>query len=107
MKRARGSGGRFLNAKQLEQQQPPPPPPPSVSTGLGNLSASNLHSENASLGSSATPTSSHVARVSTSGGVLEQQDHLTFLSADFNSHVSTQGEGDMIDNESQPRITMR
>ncbi|XP_010939931.2 LOW QUALITY PROTEIN: nuclear transcription factor Y subunit A-3 [Elaeis guineensis] len=106
MKRARGSGGRFLNTKQLEQQQQRPllPPPPSVSTGLGNLSASNLHFENGPSGSSAAPTSSDVARVSTSGGMLEQQGHLSFLSADFHSHVrSTQGGGD---SGSQPRITI-
>ncbi|XP_008787861.2 nuclear transcription factor Y subunit A-3-like [Phoenix dactylifera] len=106
MKRARGSGGRFLNTKQ-QQQPPPPPPSPSISRGLGILSASNLDSENGPIGSSAAPTSSDVARVSTSGGMLEQQDHLSFLSADFHSHVrSTQGGGDIIENGSQPRITI-
>ncbi|KAG1366358.1 nuclear transcription factor Y subunit A-3 [Cocos nucifera] len=110
MNRARGSGGRFLNTKQLEQQQQPQllPLPPSASTGLGNLSASNLDSENGPIGpSSATTSSADVARVSTGGGMLEQQGHLSFMSADFRSHVrSTQGGGDIMDNGSQPRITI-
>ncbi|XP_010936981.1 nuclear transcription factor Y subunit A-3 isoform X2 [Elaeis guineensis] len=104
MKRARGSGGRFLNTKQLQQQLQP-----SVSTGLGNVSSSNLHSENGPVGSSATPAGSDVTSVSTSGGMLlGQQDHLGFLSAAFQSHVrgSTKGGDGMIGNGSQPRITI-
>ncbi|XP_038983059.1 nuclear transcription factor Y subunit A-3-like isoform X2 [Phoenix dactylifera] len=107
MKRARGSGGRFLNINQLQQQQQQLQP--SVTTGLENVSGSNLHSENGPVGSSATPTSSDVTSVSTSGGMLlGQQDHLGFLSADFRSHVrgSSQGGGGMIGNGSQPRITI-
>ncbi|EHA8589414.1 nuclear transcription factor Y subunit A-3 [Cocos nucifera] len=104
MKRARGSGGRFLNTKQLQQQQQLQP---SVSTGLGNLSGSNLQSEN---GPVATPTSSDVTSVSTTGGMLlGQQDHLGFLSAAIQSHArgsAKGGGGGMIGNGSQPRITI-
>ncbi|XP_072977741.1 nuclear transcription factor Y subunit A-3-like [Typha angustifolia] len=77
MKRARGSGGRFLNTKQLQQMSQP-----SANTDGAKASETNVYSENGRTGSSTTPTSSDTTSASNSGGIL-QQDHLSFSSADF------------------------
>ncbi|OAY80772.1 Nuclear transcription factor Y subunit A-5, partial [Ananas comosus] len=81
MKRARGSGGRFLNTKQLQQQQQQPQ---SDNTKLLGL---NFLSENGPTGSSATPTSSDSTSMSNSGGVYMQQDNLGFAASNLHSHA--------------------
>uniref|UniRef100_A0A0E0KEZ1 Nuclear transcription factor Y subunit n=1 Tax=Oryza punctata TaxID=4537 RepID=A0A0E0KEZ1_ORYPU len=90
MKRARGSGGRFLTKKELleQQQQKPPPASPSPSTGRAGASGGavvlgkNLCPENSTSWSPSTPTGSEISSISFGGGVLAHQEHISFASSD-------------------------
>ncbi|XP_072990312.1 nuclear transcription factor Y subunit A-4-like [Typha latifolia] len=93
MKRARGSGGRFLNTKQPQQQ------PQSSAKGT-NLFSANGHP----AGSSATPSSSEITSVSTSGGIFTQQDHVGYSSAKLPSHLRGGMQGGAMNNGSQDRV---
>ncbi|URD79948.1 Nuclear transcription factor Y subunit [Musa troglodytarum] len=89
MKRARGSGGRFLNTKQLQQQKQTQT---SAISGCQDHSGSKLCSGSGSIGSSAPSINSDI-RTASMRSMLTQQDHLSFPFPDFHSNVgvSTQG----------------
>ncbi|WOL01006.1 hypothetical protein Cni_G09719 [Canna indica] len=74
MKRARGSGGRFLNTKQLQQEAEP---------------SADSRCQNASDGcpdhSSSTSTNSNTTKTSMSRSIIMQQDELVFSSPRFHS----------------------
>ncbi|KAL0921550.1 hypothetical protein M5K25_008633 [Dendrobium thyrsiflorum] len=84
MKRARGTGGRFLNTKKIQD-----------ASGVHNFSGSEPLQPGRTVGlhngvaiSSATPTCSEITSVSNSGGrgvMLHSQTHLGFTS-DLHSH---------------------
>ncbi|XP_040378323.1 nuclear transcription factor Y subunit A-3-like isoform X2 [Oryza brachyantha] len=91
MKRARGSGGRFLTKKELLelQQQNPPPVSPQATTGGGRTSGGamilgkNLCPENSTSRSPSTPTGSEISSISFGGSMLaHHQEHISFSSAD-------------------------
>uniref|UniRef100_A0A0D9VV69 Nuclear transcription factor Y subunit n=1 Tax=Leersia perrieri TaxID=77586 RepID=A0A0D9VV69_9ORYZ len=89
MKRARGSGGRFLTKKELlEQQQKPPSESPQPPTGRARASGGamvlgkNLCPENSTSCSPSTPTGSEISSISFGGGMLAHQEHISFSSAD-------------------------
>ncbi|KAF0922300.1 hypothetical protein E2562_031794 [Oryza meyeriana var. granulata] len=89
MKRARGSGGRFLTKKELleQQQQKPPlasPQPPNRARASGGamVLGKNLCPENSTSYSPSTPTGSEISSISFGGGMLAHQEHISFSSAD-------------------------
>ncbi|URD74192.1 Nuclear transcription factor Y subunit [Musa troglodytarum] len=90
MKRQEGSGGRFLNTKQLQQQKQTQT---SAISGCQDHSGSKLCSGSGSIGSSAPSINSDIRTASMNGSMLTQQDHLSFPFPDFHSNVgvSTQG----------------
>ncbi|KAJ0981194.1 hypothetical protein J5N97_009449 [Dioscorea zingiberensis] len=108
LKRARGSGGRFLNTKKSDQ-----PSQPTSATdrqnvsnslvqlggggGRNSLGSEILSSEMNSMSTSATATRSDITTIS-NGGTLPHQNHLAF-SSDF-----MQGAGSMIHNGSRNRV---
>ncbi|XP_074588777.1 nuclear transcription factor Y subunit A-3-like [Curcuma longa] len=72
MKRARGSGGRFLNTKQLEQQQQQQQTQPSAMSVCQGLSGSG---------------SSDMRAVSTNGGKVAERKHFGFQASNFRSSL--------------------
>lgn len=94
MKRARGSGGRFLTKKELleqqQQQQQQKPPPASAQSPTGRARTSggavvlgkHLCPENSTSCSPSTPTGSEISSISFGGGMLAHQEHISFASAD-------------------------
>ncbi|XP_062215367.1 nuclear transcription factor Y subunit A-3-like isoform X3 [Phragmites australis] len=98
MKRARGSGGRFLTKKELQEQQQKALL--SVQTPTGGVSKMALGKngcpENSTSRSPSTPTSSGISSVSNGGGMLTHQEHISFSSTDFlpSMNFSTQNGGE-------------
>lgn len=90
LKRARGSGGRFLNTKQLQQQKQTQT---SAISGCQDHSGSKLCSGSGSIGSSAPSINSNIRIASTNGSMLTQQDHLSFPFPDFHSNVGVGTQG--------------
>uniref|UniRef100_A0A0A9GKR9 Nuclear transcription factor Y subunit n=1 Tax=Arundo donax TaxID=35708 RepID=A0A0A9GKR9_ARUDO len=99
MKRARGSGGRFLTKKELQEQQqqktlPSLQTPTCVASkmSLGR----NQCPENSTSRSPSTPTDSGISSVSNGGGMLAHQKHITFTSTNFlpSMNFSTQNGGE-------------
>ncbi|RWW72056.1 hypothetical protein BHE74_00020158 [Ensete ventricosum] len=90
MKRARGSSGRFLNTKQLQQQKQTQI---SAIPGCQDHSGSKLCSGSGFIGSSAPSINSDIRTASTNGSMLTQQDHLSFPFPDFHSNVGVGTQG--------------
>lgn len=86
LKRARGSGGRFLNTKQLEQQSQP-----TATTRPQDSLASNPRHLASSNGPSSTPTCSEVTTVSNNGGMFQQHHYRS-----FSKYGNREGGGDHI-----------
>ncbi|THU70982.1 hypothetical protein C4D60_Mb08t30730 [Musa balbisiana] len=85
MKRARGTGGRFLNTKQLQQQQQQQQMQPSAMSGRKQLAGSELRP----IGLAATLIDSDTATVSTNRSMLAQRDRLGFPSPNLHSSIGT------------------
>ncbi|URE34828.1 Nuclear transcription factor Y subunit [Musa troglodytarum] len=102
MKRARGSGGRFLNTKQQQQQDAPP----STIMVCQDAPASKPCSSGGPTGSSATLITSNTMMTSTSGSMTVQQDQFGFSSSKYHPHatVSVQGGCSKMQNGSEHRI---
>lgn len=110
MKRARGSGGRFLNTKQLQQRS-------QTTTTKDNKNAASSSllqlgggggGGNGTTGAAATPTCSEVTAAS-DGGLFQHQDHHLNFSTDFHPCVvggSTQGGSSRIHSGSQQRVSV-
>ncbi|XP_038985339.1 nuclear transcription factor Y subunit A-3-like [Phoenix dactylifera] len=110
MKRARGSGGRFLNTKQLQQRS-------QTTTTKDNKNAASSSllqlgggggGGNGTTGAAATPTCSEVTAAS-DGGLFQHQDHHLNFSTDFHPRVvggSTQGGSSRIHSGSQQRVSV-
>lgn len=85
MKRARGSGGRFLNKKELQEQHQKAvsslQSPTSGDSKMGDVS--NRCTERSSSWLPSTPTSSGLSSVSNGGGMLAHQEQISFSSANF------------------------
>ncbi|RWW09732.1 hypothetical protein GW17_00026766 [Ensete ventricosum] len=88
MKRARGSGGRFLNTKQLQQQQQQTQP--SAMSGRQQLAGS---SDLRPIGSAATLIDSDTGTVSTNRSMLARRDRLGFPLANLHSSIGTSNQG--------------
>ncbi|CAL9147598.1 unnamed protein product [Musa hybrid cultivar] len=103
MKRARGSGGRFLNTKQQQQQEDAPP---SAIMVCQDAPASKSLSSGRPTGSSATLTTSNMMMASTSGSRTVQQDQFGFSSSKYRPHaaVSVQGGRSKMQNGSEHRV---
>ncbi|XP_064996163.1 nuclear transcription factor Y subunit A-7-like [Musa acuminata AAA Group] len=101
MKRVRGSGGRFVNTKQLQQQNSQP----CSSKACRNVSCSEPCSCSGLIGSSATSTSSDMTSLSTSRRMLVQQDQSCYSQPGFHSSAAatSQGRGRKMGNGSEQR----
>ncbi|KAJ8490899.1 hypothetical protein OPV22_012620 [Ensete ventricosum] len=101
MKRARGSGGRFLNTKQQQQDAPP-----SAIMACQDTPASKSCSAGGPTGLSATLTTSDTMMASTSGSMTVQQSQFGFSSSKHCPHatVSVQGGYHKMQNGSEHRV---
>ncbi|GJN31749.1 hypothetical protein PR202_gb20185 [Eleusine coracana subsp. coracana] len=85
MKRARGSGGRFLNKNELQEQQQKAPP--SLQTPTGGFSKMGNDSDRCTESSScrlpSTSTSSGISSASDGGDNLAHQEQISFSSTNF------------------------
>ncbi|URD77770.1 Pex2 / Pex12 amino terminal region [Musa troglodytarum] len=88
MKRARGSGGRFLDTKQLQQQDAWP----SAITGCWNASSSNPCLDGGPISSSETSSSPNMMSISTSGSIIPQ-DEFGCSSPKYHSHATLNVQG--------------
>ncbi|KAG1334236.1 nuclear transcription factor Y subunit A-4 [Cocos nucifera] len=110
MKRARGSGGRFLNTKQLQQHSQT-----TTTNGKKNASSSSLlqlggvgGTENGTTSAAATSTGSEASAVS-DGSLFQHQDHHLNFSTNFHPRVvggSMQGGSRGIHSGSQQRVSV-
>ncbi|RRT49852.1 hypothetical protein B296_00038110 [Ensete ventricosum] len=102
MKRARGSGGRFLNTKQLQQQQQQQTQPSAMSGRQQLAGSSDLRS----IGSAATLIDSDTGTVSTNRSMLARRDRLGFPLANLHSSIGTsnQGGSSMMDSNSELQV---
>ncbi|GJN40852.1 hypothetical protein PR202_gn00263 [Eleusine coracana subsp. coracana] len=97
MKRARGSGGRFLNKNELQEQQKKARPSLQTPTGgfskMGNDSDRCTESSSSRLPS--TSTSSGISSASNGGGNLAHPEQISFSSTNFfpSMNFSTQTGG--------------
>lgn len=105
MKRARGSGGRFLNTKQQQQRQQEDALPSAI-MACQDAPASKSFSGGGPTGSSATLTTSNTMMASTSGSRTVQQDQFGFSSSKYRPHatVSVQGGCSKMQNGSEHRV---
>uniref|UniRef100_A0A0A9DJ42 Nuclear transcription factor Y subunit n=1 Tax=Arundo donax TaxID=35708 RepID=A0A0A9DJ42_ARUDO len=89
MKRTRGSGGRFLNSKQLQEQN-------QQHQASGGSSCTNAIGNNTSSQSGPTHTPSTPASSDTASASRANQDHICFPSAGFRPamNISDHGGGD-------------
>ncbi|EHA8588947.1 nuclear transcription factor Y subunit A-4 [Cocos nucifera] len=120
MKRARGSGGQFLNTKQLQQQSQTTTTNDNKNAagssllqlgadGGGSLRRSEiLHTHNGMMGATGSPTCSEITTVSTNGGLFQHQDHHLNFSTNFPPHVeeSMKGGGSIIYGVSQEQVSV-
>ncbi|KAL6878173.1 hypothetical protein ACP4OV_012343 [Aristida adscensionis] len=100
MKRARGSGGRFLNKKELQELQQKGMP--SLQTPTGGFSkmalGRNSCPENSTSPSPpSAPISPRISSVSNGGGMMTHQEHIVFSATSFlpSMNFSTQNGGKM------------
>ncbi|KAL5198718.1 hypothetical protein ABZP36_002230 [Zizania latifolia] len=108
MKRARGSGGRFLNTKQLEEQKQQQEASSGASCTKSPGNRACLQS-----GPNCTPSApapAETASVSTSGKMAANQEHIRFPSAGFLPTVSFSsqngGDGKLVANAMHQRVSM-
>nr|CAB3458577.1 unnamed protein product [Digitaria exilis] len=85
MKRARGSGGRFLNTKQLQEQN-------QQHQASGGSSCSKVIDNNVSSQSGPTPTPS-TPTSDTASASRANQDRTCFLSVGFHPAINLGGQG--------------
>ncbi|TVU46601.1 hypothetical protein EJB05_06144 [Eragrostis curvula] len=84
MKRARGSGGRFLNKKELREQQKAPSSLQTPTCGVSKVgNGGNPNAANRTPKLPSTPTNSGISSVSNGGGMLAHQEHISFSSTNF------------------------
>ncbi|XP_072991006.1 nuclear transcription factor Y subunit A-5-like [Typha latifolia] len=113
MKRARGSGGRFLNTKQQQSQTNSANYKDAVASTvlqLGGVGGSSSVSEticsgNVNIGASSTPSCANVSNVINGGSSFYRHDHHLSFAGDFHGGNGQAGSS-MIHEGARPRVSV-